>query len=463
VTAPPGPGTSEEPRKRELRPFPAIDPEPDRRLSWRGAAKAAIALGVACVVVAAVVVGIRLASGGSGKAKHPAAPAAARFSDGNGQIVFMEEPSGSLGTAGPDGSHAAAAPGLAGMIGNDLPVASPDGRYLINEEAQLVTMGAHGPAKVTQVELPIEAAAMGTSGAQGIAGSDVWLPPSFADGGRYLAVSECDPVPLVAGTNPYESWASWLIPLAGGKPSSLGIVTIGTGDPAAEAMVDVAPASVAAARGQVTCDGAGVPSGAIVLAAPGQRAKTVVTAAALVRAAGWKAGTPVDVYPQPSPDGRRILVGLSARPSTPGGPSPHESATLLVSASGKDITALDIPELSQVIAWSPDSTKIASCSAAKDAASTVSVLPVPASGATSPAGTTITLPGHADVFCDQLLWSPDGTQLAYSADATFGGLTQADDKQHGWTIIDLRSGQVHDVKAPGQPAAWVAGTPGGAS
>ena len=68
---------------------------------------------------------------------------------------------------------------------------------------------------------------------------------------------------------------------------------------------------------------------------------------------------------------------------------------------------------------------------------------------------TYPLPRRHDVLCDQLLWSPDGRQLAYSGIVTFQGLTQADDIQHGWTIIDLRTGTVHDVAAPGQPAAWL--------
>ena len=65
------------------------------------------------------------------------------------------------------------------------------------------------------------------------------------------------------------------------------------------------------------------------------------------------------------------------------------------------------------------------------------------------------LPGRHDIYCTQLLWSPDGSQLIYAAQATDKGLTQADNLQHGWTVIDLRSGRVHDVTAPGQPAAWL--------
>jgi hypothetical protein len=73
---------------------------------------------------------------------------------------------------------------------------------------------------------------------------------------------------------------------------------------------------------------------------------------------------------------------------------------------------------------------------------------------------TIVLPGRHDVACRQLLWSPGGSQLIYAAQATERGLTQADNLQHGWTVIDLRSGQVHDVTAPGQPAAWLPGPAG---
>ena len=54
-------------------------------------------------------------------------------------------------------------------------------------------------------------------------------------------------------------------------------------------------------------------------------------------------------------------------------------------------------------------------------------------------------------------FSATGSQLIYAAQATKRGLTQADDLQHGWTVIDLRSGRVQDVTAPGQPAAWLPG------
>ena len=71
------------------------------------------------------------------------------------------------------------------------------------------------------------------------------------------------------------------------------------------------------------------------------------------------------------------------------------------------------------------------------------------------AAKTIVLPGRHDLYPTQLLWSPDGRQLIYSALVSNKGLTQADNLQRGWTVIDLPSGRVHDVTAPGQPAAWL--------
>ena len=128
------------PAQREIRPFPAIDPEPEHRYSRRAAARAAIACVAACAVAAAALAGVRLAD-----AKHPPQAAApARFTDRDGLIVFEEQPSGLLGTASPDGTHPVTATSLGPLQGSDLAVGAPDGRYLIDEEAELVTIGAHG-------------------------------------------------------------------------------------------------------------------------------------------------------------------------------------------------------------------------------------------------------------------------------------------------------------------------------
>ena len=169
------------PAQREVRPFPAIDPEPDRRYTWRTLLRAAIAVVAACAVAAAVVAGARLAARHSGPVAAPA-----RFTDSDGLIVFEQQPSGLLGTARPDGAAVVLDQRLGALQGNDLAVASPGGRYLVNQEAQLVTLGADGPVSITPVTPP------NAQAQQSAAWS--WMPPTFADGGRYLAVTECEPV-----------------------------------------------------------------------------------------------------------------------------------------------------------------------------------------------------------------------------------------------------------------------------
>src|ERR1700750_2909550 len=82
---------------RPLRPFPALDPEPPRRLTWRSLRWPAIACAVAGAVAAAF-----LAWPSSSPASRSAR---GLFTDRDGLVVFQQQPSGMLGTAAPDGSH----------------------------------------------------------------------------------------------------------------------------------------------------------------------------------------------------------------------------------------------------------------------------------------------------------------------------------------------------------------------
>jgi hypothetical protein len=437
------------PERRELRPFPAIDPEPDHRFQWRTLIRPGIALLAACAVAAAVTGGVRLANA----ARHPAsatAAASAPFTDHDGLIVFEQQPSGLLGTAGPDGSHPVIDKSLGGLQGNDLATASPDGRYLVNQEAQLIRVGARGPTAVTQLAAPDQQAETATNGLE-------WIAPTFADGSRYLAVTECDPVGQ-AGFSADEAWASWLIPTGGGKPSSLGLVTASAGRPDSAGVIAALPVSPATARQQVTCDEQ-ESDGSLANLAPGKSPRVILTAAALVKAAGWKPSTPVTLSAYPSPDGSHLLVEMTSNtPRPPGtsgggvtpGPAPP-AAQFLLSPAGRILS--ELPARTGQLFWSPDGRKAASCDAGQGQQSSVTVLSIAGDRVTPTR--TIPLPGHHDAFCDQLLWSPDGTQLIYSAFATSHGLTQADDLQHGWTVIDPATGKVHDVAAPGQPAAWL--------
>jgi hypothetical protein len=440
------------PGARELRPFPAIDPEPDHRFSWRTAARGAIALAVACAMAAAVLAGLRLARS-SPSARHPAAtPSAAPFRDSDGLIVFEQQPSGLLGTADPDGSHQAMDTKLGGLQGNDLPTGSPDGRYLVNQEGQLITVVAGRPGTVAQIAPPNPQAAAQPGGLE-------WPPPTFADGAKYVAVTECDPV----GPATYfgdEAWNSWLIPAGGGKPLSLGLVTSSAGLPGAAEVIAALPADMAAARQHPTCDEQ-LADGSLAILSPGKAPRVILTAAALVKAAGWKASTPVTLDPVPSPDGRELLVTVQENVQVPGAAlQPGRIPTILaaqflVSPAGRIVSEVPPAQGAFQLAWSPDGGQLATCHAAQGKQSSVTLLRV--TDGRSVVTQTILLPGRHDVACNQLLWSPDSTQLIYSAVAT-RGLTQADSLQHGWTVIDLATGRVHDVTAPGQPAAWLRAT-----
>ena len=438
-----GDSSQKPPAQRELRPFPAIDPEPEHRYSRRTAGRAAIACVAACAVAAAVLAGVRLAG-----AKHPPQAAApVRFTDRDGLIVFEEQPTGLLGTASPDGTHPVTATSLSPLQSIDLPVGAPDGRYLIDEEAELVTIGAHGPASVTQVPPPV----VQTQPGLGLE----WGPPTFADGSRYLAITECDPGKQGSGD---EAWTSWLIPTSGGKPESLGLVTASAGLPDSAAVMATLAANPAQQAQHVTCDSLGQADGSLDVLAPGKRPQVVATAAALTRAAGWAAGTPVQLDASPSPDGSLLIVTVT-KDVAPAGPAQpgrlkFESVDLLLTRTGKVISPVRVPNAFG-FTWSPNGKQAATCFAVQGQPSSVSVLTI--AGTTPHAVTTrtISLPGHRDAACDQLLWSPDGTQLIYSASTTSKGLTRADDLQHGWTVIDLRTGKIHDVTAPGQPAAWL--------
>ena len=441
--------TSDPPGKRELRPFPAIDPEPDRRFTRRTLVKAVIVVGACCVLAAGVVTGVRLA-GQPAAAPHRAA--AAPFTDNDGVIVFEQQPSGVLGTAAPDGSHLTMDKSLGGLQGNDLPVADEANRYLVNQEAQLITVGAHGPSQVSQLTAADPLAAAQSGGLQ-------WASSTFADGGRYIAVTECDPV--ARGSN-FTAWYSWLVPVTGGKPLSLGLVTSSVGLPGSASVIATLPASPAQAKSHVTCGQVTDPDGSLAILSPGAAPRVVITGAALVKAAGWKAGTPVTLGASPSPDGSLLLASvsdISGQPAAQAGNGifGEPTALFLIGPAGRVLSQLPAADAGRFAVWSPQGKSLAFCHDLEGQPSAVTVLPV------SPGGTvggtrTIALPGRHDPFCNQLLWSPDGSQLGYGAYVTTHGLTQADSLQRGWTIIDLRSGAVHDVKAPGQPAAWLAGS-----
>jgi hypothetical protein len=419
--------------RRPLRPFPALDPEPSRRLTWRSLRWPAIACGVAGVVAAAFLAWPSSSPSASRPARIP-------FADRDGLVVFEQQPSGMLGTAAPDGSHPVRLAQVGALQGNDLPVAAADGRYLVNLEGQLVTMGPAGPTSVTDLmdsagqDVTAQAANLG------------WADVSFADGGRYVVATACDLASQVS-----QSWIADLIPAAGGRGRMLGMATDATGDPESAAAIVSGPVSPSAPYSYDCYDPRTAPDKAIELRGPGRATRTIVTAAALKGVLGWPPATPVLLYADPDPRGSRLALRVVAD-TLPGRQAPRQAVVVVISRGGRILAHMSLPAATSISQWSPDGQRIAFCRASPGTLSSVSVWS-PGRGSR-----TIVLPGHHDVACNQLLWSPDGNQLIYASLATERGLTQADNLQHGWTVIDLSSGRVHDVTAPGQPAAWLPGT-----
>jgi dipeptidyl aminopeptidase/acylaminoacyl peptidase len=233
----------------------------------------------------------------------------------------------------------------------------------------------------------------------------------------------------------------------------LGAVTDAVGDPQSAAAIVSGPVSPSAVSSSGECYGPETaPDKAIELRGPGRAARTIVTAAELKGAVGSPPGTPVQLSADPGPGGSRLAVRVVV--NTAPGRQALRQAVVVISRSGRILAHMPLAAASSIMQWSPDGQRIAFCQASPRSPSSVTVWSV------GQGVKTIVLPGRHDVACNQLLWSPDGSQLIYAAWATQRGLTQADDLQHGWTVIDLRSGRVHDVTAPGQPAAWLPGTAG---
>jgi len=384
---------------------------------------------VAGTVAALVLLTLPSSSPSSGVAR-------ARFADGDGLVVFEQEPSGLLGTAAPDGSHRVMLARVGALQGTDLPVASSDGRYLVNLEGQLVTMGPAGPASIGSVA---DAATQGPAGG--------WSRATFADGSKDVVVTECDATSTFG-----EILAARLIPTGGGKPTALGTNADSAGDPASAGAIVSALAGGSSASSSNQCSGSQpTPDKAIELLRPGQAPRTVVTAAMLNSALGWPGKTTDLLFTYPSPDGRLLALDVAAQGPQPATGPPAQEDMVVLTRAGEIVAHMPMLAGTSCVQWSPTGQQIAFGQAGQEVPSSVTVW----AAGKGKAVRTIVLPGRHDLYCRQLLWSPDGSQLIYSAQVTGTGLTQADDVQHGWTVIDLRSGQVHNVTAPGQPTAWL--------
>ena len=210
-----------------------------------------------------------------------------------------------------------------------------------------------------------------------------------------------------------QSWVADLIPVAGGKGHMLGMVTGAEGDPESAAAIVSAPAARRHIIAGWCFSPQPGPDRAVELREPGQAARTLITAAELNGALGWPRGTPVvlTALRVPAEAGWRCASCWTPRRSQ-GGPSARQ-AMVVITRTGRILAKMPLPAAGRM-QWSPDGQRIAICRASQHAPSSVTVWTV--GGAVR----TIALPGRHDVACNQLLWSPDGSQLIYAAWATTG-------------------------------------------
>ena len=257
--------------------FPHLTPSHPGVVTWRSVRWPA----VTCVVAGAVAAALLTWPSSSSASRPVQAP----FADRDGLVVFEQQPSGLLGTAAPDGSHPVMLTRVGALQGNDLPVASSDGRYLVNLEGQLMTMGPAGPTSISNLaEHESQAAVEQPAGRQ-------WANASFADGSRYVVATEC---PGAERHEPVSGSRTSSLPAAR-KEHAIGTVTSSAGDPESAGALVSAPASQSAASSAFACFGqeTAAPDKAIELLRPGQAPRTIVTAAELSGALGWRPGTPV--------------------------------------------------------------------------------------------------------------------------------------------------------------------------
>ena len=190
----------------------------------------------------------------------------------------------------------------------------------------------------------------------------------------------------------------------------LGTVTDAAGDPESAAAIVSGPVSSPSASFSGECYGPETaPDKAIELRGPGARhAPSSPLPSSRAYWAG-RSATPVLLYADPGPGGSRLALRVVV--DTPPGQQVPRQAVVVISRAGRILAHMPLPAAaaSSITQWSPDGQRIAYCRASPRAPSGVTVWSV------GQGVRTIVLPGHHDVACNQLLWSPDGSQLIYAA------------------------------------------------
>ena len=305
-------------------------------------------------------------------------------------------------------------------------------------------MGPAGPTSIS--DLADSAGQDATAQAASLGWADV----SFADGGRYVVATACD---LASSGEPVLGRGPHPRPPAGRDACSARSPTRPvTRNPPRPSCPGRSARRRRRAQSSVTVRET-APDKALELRGPGRAARTIVTAAELKGVLGWPSATPVLLYADPNPDGS--MLALRRRGGHPAGAAS--------TAAGRRRHQPGRPYPGAHASPGGQRHRAMVTGRAADR-------PLPGQ------------PGHP-VQCLRLVPGPGEPGRSCSPGTTTSaarscsghrteassstrprrperGLTQADNLQHGWTVIDLRSGRVQDVTAPGQPAAWLP-APGG--
>lgn len=392
--------------------FPALDPEPPP-----AARRRLLALAVAVGLVAALGVGLLLGLSGS-SGGHQGRTGVPLGVSRSARVVLIT-PLGELATAGIDGTHLAVL-GSLGRYGNGLPVASPDGQFLVAPDGTVYSLR-------DGTVLPVKA------GFHMPQNHVLSMSGPFAD--HDLAV-----LVLTEGMfgAPTASAGVDATPLSGGQPAPLGDADEAVGDPQQlGAFVSVPGQEVGASPGGQVAP----PDSSVELRDAGAPAVTLITAARAAAAVGLDPGVAVVLYPAPDPQGDKVAVGVV--PASGG----LTEGLVVLDRRGRAVAQVPVslgPIAGSLVSWSPDGSGLAFIGSGVDGREIatwrlgggVSVRTVPGGG----------------TFATRCIWSADGSAVICSA-----GIRGAAKPQ--WYIATSTPGPVAVVAAPGYAISSMPGLP----
>jgi WD40 repeat protein len=232
-----------------------------------------------------------------------------------------------------------------------------------------------------------------------------------------------------------------------GKSAKLGVADGVSGDPlsaGAFVSIGVKKSGLTANNYQIT-----EPDLRAELMVPGKKPVLLGTAATLSRDVGLSPKTKVTLTPFPSPSGRQVAIAvgpLGRRTTSPSGRSDFSSGTVVLSRSGKLIAKLPPaanPDGGSLI-WSPDGTKLAFVGAQGQHLS----LGVWTIGQQI---RTIPTPFPGNLGGSTCLWSPDGKRILVAASLS----RNPNASVRHWAIVSASGGTMVQVTGPGSPIDWL--------